>query len=132
MRAIRGKGTALEEEFLAALREQSVRGLTKHRRRLPGTPDIVHQRSGIVVFINSCFWHGCREHLRMPKSNKSYWVPKIRRNSERDRRVEKILRQQGWHVIRIWEHSIRKPRMLRWWATRIKTLISLRPSSKPR
>jgi DNA mismatch endonuclease (patch repair protein) len=73
---------------------------------LLGKPDIVFPSKKVVVFLDSCFWHGCKKHLRMPKSNKSYWTAKIRRNVERDKYVTSKLKKDGWAVVRLWEHEI--------------------------
>ena len=66
--------------------------------------DIVFTRRRVVVFVDGCFWHGCPEHQRIPKSNRGYWMPKLAGNVLRDRRVDDALRNDGWAVIRIWEH----------------------------
>lgn len=71
-----------------------------------GNPDFANKKAKIVIFIDGCFWHGCLEHYTAPKSRKSYWIPKIRKNMERDRQVNKHLRSTGWRVIRVWEHSV--------------------------
>lgn len=57
------------------------------------------------MFIDGCFWHGCPEHQVVPKSNPDYWIPKLRRNSERDREVDAALEDDGWTVLRLWEHE---------------------------
>lgn len=123
MSAVKSKGTKLERRFFEALEAQSIEGMERHPEDLLGHPDLVHRSSRIVVFIDSCFWHGCPEHLRMPQSNQEYWTKKIARNRKRDRQVTKALREQGWRVLRIWEHSIKKQRSFRWWLSRINTLI---------
>ena len=74
--------------------------------RLPGRPDIVFPRQKLVVFVDGCFWHGCPLHYVRPKSNTSYWSPKIEANAARDRRQEAVLEGEGWHVLRLWEHEI--------------------------
>ncbi len=74
---------------------------TDRRRRA----DIVFIRAKVVVFIDGCFWHGCPEHFIAPKSNASYWGPKIARNKERDRASTDRLREDGWKVLRFWEHE---------------------------
>lgn len=74
--------------------------------RLPGRPDIVFPRQKLVVFVDGCFWHGCPLHYVRPKSNTSYWSPKIEANIARDRRQEAALEEEGWHVLRLWEHEI--------------------------
>src|SRR5579885_1709787 len=61
-----------------------------HARDLPGKPDIVFRRRRKVIFVNGCFWHqhpnsACAD-ARRPKSNVSYWEPKLDRITQRDRR----------------------------------------------
>ncbi len=41
----------------------------------------------------------------MPKSNVGYWVPKLQRNTERDRETTLKLESLGWVVLRFWEHE---------------------------
>jgi DNA mismatch endonuclease (patch repair protein) len=45
----------------------------------------------------------------MPKSKQTYWGPKILRNRMRDREIRTMLRQIGWSIHRIWEHSLADP-----------------------
>lgn len=75
----------------------------KNVRRLPGTPDIVMRKYGVVIFIHGCFWHGHETHLRMPKTNPDFWEKKIARNRQRDMEAKEKLRQMGWSVITVWE-----------------------------
>ena len=74
---------------------------------LPGHPDIVFIGRKVAVFVDSCFWHGCAMHCRMPHSNVDYWVSKIGNNKQRDIRINDTLHSHGWLVIRVWEHDIR-------------------------
>lgn len=67
--------------------------------------DIVFTRKRIAVFIDGCFWHGCPEHLTLPKHNSEYWLPKLQRNIERDRETDAALEAAGWMVLRFWEHE---------------------------
>ncbi|MCM3530234.1 very short patch repair endonuclease [Cytobacillus oceanisediminis] len=73
-----------------------------------GTPDIAIKKYKIVIFIDSCFWHFCPIHGRMPKSNIDFWKKKLERNQERDKEHTQYYIQRGWHILRIWEHEIRK------------------------
>jgi DNA mismatch endonuclease (patch repair protein) len=41
----------------------------------------------------------------MPKANADFWGPKLARNQERDREINKALADEGWTVVRIWEHE---------------------------
>lgn len=68
-------------------------------------PDIVFSRWRVAVFIDGCFWHGCPDHGNMPRRNHAYWVPKLKRNVERDRRIDNALCNAGWQVLRAWEHE---------------------------
>ena len=67
--------------------------------------DIVFTRRKLAVFIDGCFWHGCPLHASIPKKNADYWVPKLRRNVERDLETTRSLESLGWTVLRFWEHQ---------------------------
>lgn len=73
--------------------------------RRPIRPDIVFTRARVAVFVDGCFWHGCPEHQVVPKANPDYWIPKLRRNVDRDREVTMALEESGWDVVRTWEHD---------------------------
>jgi DNA mismatch endonuclease (patch repair protein) len=73
--------------------------------RRPVRADIAFTRKRVAVFIDGCFWHGCPEHWRPPKSNEGYWVDKITRNQERDRLTDELLEAEGWKSVRVWEHE---------------------------
>lgn len=109
MAQIRGRGNATTEERLVqALRRA---GITGWRRHAPvwGNPDFVFRPERVAVFVDGCFFHGCPRCFKPPKSNVDYWTAKIARNRARDRRITRELRESGWTVIRIWEHSLRSP-----------------------
>jgi DNA mismatch endonuclease (patch repair protein) len=79
-----------------------------HRRILPGrsrTVDIVFGPSKVAVLVDGCFWHGCPEHYRIPRTNEAYWRPKIEGNRSRDKETSELLQAKGWLVIRVWEHE---------------------------
>jgi DNA mismatch endonuclease (patch repair protein) len=78
-----------------------------HRKDLPGKPDLVFGSKRKVIFVHGCFWHGhelkgCLDGRR-PKSNTSYWVPKLARNKSRDAERIAALEANGWTVLTIWE-----------------------------
>lgn len=106
MSSIRGKNTKIEVMFRKALWRKGLRYRLK--TNLPGKPDIVLSSYKIVIFIDGCFWHGCAQHQNIPATNREFWVRKLNRNKERDIEVNKILRAEGWTVIRIWEHEVKK------------------------
>jgi DNA mismatch endonuclease (patch repair protein) len=72
-----------------------------------GKPDFADKKRKIAVFIDGCFWHGCSKHFIKPKSNRGYWLPKIKQNKKRDMEVSATLKKAGWKVIRIWEHELK-------------------------
>lgn len=80
----------------------------KHLRVVPGLRrevDVVFQSRRVAVFVDGCFWHGCPEHARPSKSNADWWSAKIARTRARDSETDTILRNEGWLVIRVWEHE---------------------------
>lgn len=68
-------------------------------------PDITFPNARLAVFVDGCFWHSCPEHGTRPRVNKAYWLPKLERNVERDRLVTERLIEEGWTVLRVWEHE---------------------------
>lgn len=109
MQAIRSKDTTIELTLRKALWRKGIR-YRKNYKGLIGKPDIVITKYRIVVFCDSDFWHGYDWENRKSriKSNQEYWIPKIERNMKRDKEVTEVLVEQGWIVLRFWEHSIRK------------------------
>ena len=67
--------------------------------------DMVFRGPRVAVFIDGCFWHGCPAHSTSPRTNAGYWAAKIAANRERDARADRLLRNAGWTVIRVWEHE---------------------------
>ena len=67
--------------------------------------DLTFSRARVVVFIDGCFWHGCSEHFVAPKSHPEYWAPKIAANRARDAETTQRLSDDGWTVLRFWEHE---------------------------
>jgi DNA mismatch endonuclease, patch repair protein len=105
MRNIRGKDTTPELAVRKLCRELGFSGYRIHRKELPGKPDLVWLGRKLAIFVHGCFWHGhdCPEGLRKPKSNRSYWIPKIEGNQQRDAENVSRLRESGWDVLVIWE-----------------------------
>ena len=106
MRSIKSQGSNLENDVNRALWRKGIR-YRKNVRNLMGNPDIAIKKYKIVVFVDSCFWHGCQKHFRMPKSNNEYWDLKIERNKLRDREVNRYYKVKGWFAFRIWEHQLK-------------------------
>lgn len=94
-------------------------------KSVPGKPDIVMRPYRTAIFVNGCFWHGhgvemskygntpideCIENsacCKIPTANREFWVTKIRRNQERDSRNYRLLQENGWQVIVVWECQLK-------------------------
>lgn len=123
MASIRSKDTMFEKAFLQELRLKTRQKLELHPKNIAGVPDMACRVKMIAIFLDSCFWHGCKTHFRMPKSNIEYWSKKVESNRKRDRLVSASLRNHGWRVIRNWEHSLKKKRVRKWWLTRLANIL---------
>ena len=126
MAAIRSKDTKLEMIVRKGLWSRGFRYRLNHKR-LPGHPDLVLRKYRTCIFINGCFWHGhnvtksrmedvrgkmedvieSSECCKIPKTNREFWVAKIRRNKERDKKEQRKLAAMGWHCITVWECDLK-------------------------
>lgn len=108
MSRIRSKWTAQERRVHNALKGLRVRH--KMHPNIQGSPDIIIPEAKTAVFLHGCFWHqhsGCKNAVT-PKSNREFWIPKLRRNIQRDRYSIRQLKKSGHRVKVIWECEIRK------------------------
>ena len=121
MSAIRGKNTKPEMIVRRGLWKRGFRYRLNHKR-LPGHPDLVLRKYRTCIFVNGCFWHGHHTNLqfdvfrftisdseccKIPKTNREFWVAKIRRNKERDKEEQRKLAEMGWHCITVWECELK-------------------------
>jgi len=107
MSRVRGTDTTPEIALRKALYALGIRGWRVHPKNLPGKPDVIFPRWGVVVFVDGAFWHGHPSKFspgRLPKA----WEQKIAANMSRDSRVDSELRALGWRVLRVWDFEIRK------------------------
>jgi len=104
MARIKQRDTKIEVRLRKALWRAGIR--YRKNVRMFGTPDLFLSKPRVLVFVDSCFWHGCRFHCRKPKSNTTFWETKITRNRKRDKRVTRHYRRRGYVVLRFWEHEI--------------------------
>ena len=122
MAAIRSKDTKPEWIVRRGLWSRGFRYRLNHKR-LPGHPDLVLRKYRTCIFVNGCFWHGHKLSFaqsekrkvkseeypessaccKIPKTNRAFWVAKIRRNQERDLTTQQQLARMGWHCITVWE-----------------------------
>lgn len=109
MALIRSAGNKSTELALASLfRQDKVTGWRRHAKDVTGRPDFIFPKKRMAVFVDGCFWHGCKVCALKPKSNNKYWNEKIERNRQRDKKINRDLKKAGWKVVRIWEHAIKK------------------------
>jgi DNA mismatch endonuclease (patch repair protein) len=109
MAAIRSSGNQnTEMKLVSVVKSHGVTGWRRNQL-IYGKPDFVFRKQKVAVFVDGCFWHNCRRHCRMPKSRREFWTAKILRNMDRDRKVTRLLRREGWRVVRIWEHALDNP-----------------------
>lgn len=109
MSRIRGRGNKGTEVVVASLlRRNGLSGWRRHQM-LFGRPDFLFRKERVAVFVDGCFWHGCARHGNAPASNKDFWARKLAANKNRDKRVSRELRRNGWKVLRIWEHELKRP-----------------------
>ena len=107
MAAIHSKNThSTERRLRAGLSSVDISGWRMNAEDLVGKPDFVFDNKKVVVFVDGCFWHGCK-CKRSSKTHKSFWKNKIEANIARDKRVSRALRRQGWRVVRIKEHELK-------------------------
>ena len=121
MAAIRSKDTKPEMIVRRGLWKRGFRYRLNHKR-LPGHPDLVLRKYRTCIFVNGCFWHGHHINLqfddlhftienseccKIPKTNRDFWVSKIRMNKERDREEQQALASMGWHCIIVWECELK-------------------------
>ena len=127
MAAIRSKDTKPEMIVRRGVWKRGFRYRLNHKR-LPGHPDLVLRKYRTCIFVNGCFWHGHKcslttapspkdegseyimtgsECCKIPKTNREFWVNKIRRNKERDKEEQRKLAAMGWHCITVWECELK-------------------------
>jgi len=119
---IRAQGNKSTELKLITLFK--VHGITGWKRNyhVKGKPDFVFLPQRLAIFVDGCFWHGCKNHCHIPSSNQSYWLAKMKRNKARDVAITAAFQERNWKVIRIWEHELNRKNSIRV-LNRIKDIV---------
>lgn len=109
MSRIRGTNTGPEVKFRKALWALGFR-YRLNANNLPGKPDIVLVKYKLAIFIDGEFWHGFNWETKKHriKNNTDYWIKKIEGNIARDELNKRKLQEEGYKVLRFWEHEIRR------------------------
>lgn len=102
MSRIRSKETGPEVALRKALWAAGLRGYRKNWGR--PSIDVAFVGRKVAVFVDSCFWHLCPRHGKVPKAKRAWWRGKLEANRIRDRQIAKRLREEGWLVVRLWTH----------------------------
>jgi DNA mismatch endonuclease (patch repair protein) len=105
----RGKNTNLEVNLRKAIRLRGIKGYRVNYRINRSRVDVAFPSRKVAVQIHGCFWHHCPDcNLPLPKTHTDFWRRKFSLNRRRDRNVRSNLRRDGWRVVEIWEHEVRK------------------------
>lgn len=105
MSQIKSKNTKPERIIFSILEEKGY----KFERHYPiaGKPDIAFPDCKVAVFIDGEYWHG--KDFEITKQTMSpFWLKKIRDNIKRDKKNKRKLRNEGWHVMRLWGKKVVK------------------------
>ncbi|MGW6742525.1 very short patch repair endonuclease [Streptomyces sp. NPDC055025] len=109
LRGRRSRDTGPEVKLRRAVHRLGLRYRLQRKVAPRCTADFVLPRHKVAVFVDGCFWHGCRVHgaseFRGP--NAARWSDKIEANRARDRRNSQASEAVGWTVIRVWECEVR-------------------------
>lgn len=107
MSSIRGKNTKPELTIRKMLWASGKR-YRIHDKTVFGIPDISSKKKKVAIFIDGCFWHGCKKCYKEPETNAEFWRKKISSNRSRRVTVLSILESEGWKVMQFWEHEINR------------------------
>lgn len=114
MQANKSKNTGPELLVRHALREAGLPGYRLHWKKAPGKPDVCYPGRKVAVFVNGCYWHRCPYcALPLPRTNVEFWSAKFARNQARDERDHRLLLEDGWTVLVVWECQLKGERQER-------------------
>ncbi len=108
MSRIRSEKTGPEIQLRDLLVLRGLNDFEMQPQEIPGKPDFYFPNRKAALFVDGCFWHGCKTCFKMPQTNKKFWSSKIGTNIARDGVVNKILGVRDIAVIRIKEHELKK------------------------
>ena len=82
-------------------------------KNLPGKPDIVFPGKKTAIFIHGCFWHGHKncKYFVVPKTRTEWWLKKIQKNSNNDADNLKLLEDDGWRVVTVYECELKNEKI---------------------
>lgn len=114
MSRVQRRNTAPERIVRTALTDLGIR-YRLNSKDILGKPDIVFKGRRRVIFVHGCFWH---QHSKCPRAKRpatrsEFWSRKLDSNMQRDRRIVRTLRAEGWSVLILWECQLVDPKRLK-------------------
>jgi DNA mismatch endonuclease (patch repair protein) len=109
MARIKGRNTSPEHTVARLLRKLKIKH-SRNVKSITGQPDFAIFPAKTIIFVHGCFWHNhtnCKR-AKLPTTNRAFWKRKILGNKQHDVKILRLLRKEGWHVITIWQCTLRK------------------------
>lgn len=105
MSRIKSENTKPEKIIFEKLRLWKIR----FRKHYPvyGKPDIAFLKFKVAIFIDGEFWHG-KDFTDWKEKITSFWLEKIGKNIIRDKKNFKLLKKEGWTILRLWGKDVVK------------------------
>jgi DNA mismatch endonuclease (patch repair protein) len=108
MSMIKSVGTGPEIQVREMLISSRIGSFQMNAKDILGKPDFYFPKEKTAIFLDGCYWHGCKECFKLPNTNKQFWSLKIKNNIARDNKVNKELRKAGFNILRIKEHELKQ------------------------
>ena len=119
MRRIKSRGTKPELEITRILDELGIKYVYQAKLELGGkkrTVDFLIPDKKLVIEYRDCYWHFCFKcygdtpPVKGGIKGREWWERKLRRNRERDKELEELLRKHGYRLVVIWRHDRKRMR----------------------
>lgn len=107
MSRIRSTGSRIEKIMETQLQQAGIK-FEKHPKNVFGKPDFVIRDPKVAIFCDSEFWHSHKSRKEELERMPTFWKNKIKANEKRDKKVNRLLKKEGWIVLRFWGSEIKK------------------------
>lgn len=108
MGSVKGKGNKTTEKRLRyALVSAGITGWKVQPKHIIGNPDFIFKKEKLAIFVDGCYWHGCPKCGHVPKTRSEFWKAKIDRTKQRDKEKAMLLEEEGYIIVRFWEHELK-------------------------
>ena len=112
MSKIKSRETSFERQFVKELGRITHCKFMLNVNYIKGKPDVVFPKKKLCIFLDSNFWHGWQYPRWKHLLKNVFWRNKIEANRRRDKKTTRYLRNNGWTVLRFWEHNLKTRREL--------------------